>query len=261
MNKTCLSLLAMALLTACAESRKVAYLQNVETAMVDTLLRATLSEAVFTPGDILTITVTSSTPKAVAVFNNLSPSDEGRQSSPPQSPTYLVDSNGEINFPLVGKLQVAGLTRSEAELLIANAIYPRYITEKPSVSIHIDNFKISVMGEVKNPGIYPVPGERISVLEAIAMAGDLTITGRRDNVMLIRRLGDGSQQISRLNLNDASLLSSPHYYLQQNDVIYIEPNKSKTCTARLISPVATITVSTLSLLATIANLIVTISRE
>lgn len=168
-------------------------------------------------------------------------------------------AGGEINFPLVGKLRVAGLSRSAAEQLIVESIYPKYLTEPPSVSIRIHNFKISVLGEVKNPGIYEIPNDRVSILEAIAMAGDLTITGRRDNILLIRQY-DGKETVSRFDLNDARLLTQPDYYLRQNDIVYVEPNKSKSRTSRVISPIASISVSIVSLLVTLANLIVNVVR-
>ena len=246
-------------LTACAESKKVPYLQNIDSVMSAMEKTAQVSDPIFVTGDILAIIVTSPMPKAVAVFNNQNINSDEPGNTETQIPTYLVDSRGEINFPLVGKLRVAGLSRSAAEQLIVESIYPKYLTEPPSVSIRIHNFKISVLGEVKNPGIYEIPNDRVSILEAIAMAGDLTITGRRDNILLIRQY-DGKETVSRFDLNDARLLTQPDYYLRQNDIVYVEPNKSKSRTSRVISPIASISVSIVSLLVTLANLIVNVVR-
>jgi len=152
------------------------------------------------------------------------------------------------------------MTRTEAEEFIKSKIYPQYVKKEPTVTIRVENFKIAVLGEVKAPSIYNVPNERVSVLEAVAMAGDLQLTGRRDNVLLIRFKGDGSKEVARINLNDPNLLFSPYFYLQQNDILYVEPNKSKARTAYTVPPMLTLSLSILSTLLGITNIIVTLTR-
>jgi polysaccharide export outer membrane protein len=142
--------------------------------------------------------------------------------------TYLVDNEGMIDFPVVGRLQVGGLTKSGCEQLIHDKIM-KYINaaENPVVTVRMSNYKISVLGEVARPGMFTVGNEKINILEALAQAGDLTIYGVRDKVKLIREDATGKKQIVTLNLNDANIISSPYYYLQQNDIVYVEPNKVK----------------------------------
>jgi len=130
-------------------------------------------------------------------------------------------------------------------------------TENPIVTVKMASFKVSVLGEVKSPGIYTVDQEKISVLEALARAGDMTIYGLRENVMLIREDATGQKNVARLNLNDANLINSPYYYLQQNDVIYVQPNKVQSQNSAIGSSV-TIWFSVLSVVTSIASLVVTI---
>ena len=138
--------------------------------------------------------------------------------------TYLVNSHGEIDFPVLGKLQVAGLTRSELTDLMTEKI--SVYVKSPIITIQIRNFKVSVLGEVNKPGTVNVPNERLSVLDALGMAGDLTIYGNRSNVLLIRD-NNGKKEYHRFDLTSAETLTSPYYYLQQNDVLYVEPNKAR----------------------------------
>lgn len=138
----------------------------------------------------------------------------------------MLDDQGNINYPVLGKLPLNGLTSREAENLITERL-KSYVKERPTVVVRMSGFKVSVLGEVASPGVYPVVNEQINVLEALAMAGDLTIYGVRDNVKLIREDKNGHKQFVTLNLNDADLLLSPYYQLQQNDILYVTPNKTK----------------------------------
>lgn len=184
------------------------------------------------PKDILTITVTTVNPEAAVPFNLTVPTtlSQSQRSTYNQSllQSYLVDNNGQIEFPVVGSVTVGGLTKSDCEKLILSKIKP-YLNEneRPVVTVRMSNYKISVLGEVSHPGMFTVSNEKINILEALAQAGDLTIYGVRTNVKLIREDETGKKQIYTLNLNDASLVSSPYYYLQQNDIVYVEPNKVK----------------------------------
>lgn len=183
--------------------------------------------------DILTIVVTAADPKVTAPFNPLSsmPSNSlTQQSDMALRPTYTVDDQGYITLPMLGKVSVVGLTRIQAIEKIREDLLP-YIKD-PGVNINFNNFRISVLGEVARPGSFIMPTERVTVLEALGMAGDLTIRGVRENVTLIREV-NGQKSMYRLDLTKQETLNSPYYYLAQNDVIYVEPNKSQINNSKL----------------------------
>ena len=222
--------LAVVLLTACGSTKDVAYFQNSDN--VDLSQTPVLYDARIMPKDVLTITVNTTTPDAAAPFNLTvaTPYNMNTRStySQPVLQSYLVDNDGTIDFPVIGKITVGGLTKSQTEQLIMEKIRPYMAaTENPIVTVRMINYKISVLGEVARPGMFTVANEKISILEALAQAGDLTIYGVRDRVKLIREDAMGKKEIHTLNLNDANIISSPYYYLQQNDIVYVEPNKVK----------------------------------
>lgn len=218
------------LMAACGSTKDVPYFQNANE--VDLSQSAALYDARIMPKDQLTITVKTINEEASLPFNLTIPTTYtvGRSLSGSQGTlqTYLVDNNGMIQFPIVGDLKVGGLTKSECENLIQTKIQP-YIadSEKPIVTVRMTGYQISVIGEVARPGTFTVSREKITILEALAQAGDLTIHGVRTNVKLIREDAKGQKSITELNLNDANLINSPYYYLQQNDVVYVTPNKVK----------------------------------
>ena len=144
----------------------------------------------------------------------------------PMLQPYLVDNEGKINFPVLGELKLGGLTKKQAEQMIVDKL-KLYITETPIVTVRMVNYKISVIGEVTRPGTFTISNEKVNLLEALAMAGDMTVYGLRDNVRLIREDSSGKQQIITLDLNKAETILSPYYWLQQNDIIYVTPNKAK----------------------------------
>lgn len=217
------------LLTACGSSKQIAYLGDMPSA--DVTVAGELYNARIMPKDELTISVSTSNPSASQQFN-LTAAGTMKQSnmltSQPTLITYLVDNNGNIDFPLVGNLHVAGLTRNEVEKMISEKIRP-YLseTENPIVTVRMSGYTISVLGEVNEPGIFNVTRETINIFEALARAGDMTIYGLRTNVKLIREDASGKKEVHSLNLNDANILLSPYYHLQQNDIVYVEPNKTK----------------------------------
>ena len=218
-------------LTSCASSKNVAYIQNSN--MVDLSESAFLYDARIMPKDVLTITVNTVNPEASAPFNlivrnTLTNTSSSIGTSSGSLQTYLVSNDGTIDFPVLGTLQVGGLTKLECEKRIHDKILP-YLNanENPVVTVRMSNYKISVLGEVNRPGMFTVGNEKINIFEALAQAGDLTIYGVRNNVKLIREDANGRKEIYTLNLNDASIINSPYYYLQQNDIIYVEPNKVK----------------------------------
>ena len=226
-----LVVLAAALLCSCGSTKNVAYLKNSD--YVDLSQSQYLYDAKIMPKDVLSITVTTVNPAAAAPFNlsvysSLSGSANATMYGNHVLQSYLVDNRGDIEFPVLGRIHVGGLTKSQCEQMINDSIRPYMnASEKPVVTVRMANYKISVLGEVNRPGMYTVGNEKINILEALAQAGDLSIYGRRDGVKLIREDAQGGKQIHTLNLNDAGLINSPYYYLQQNDIVYVEPNKVK----------------------------------
>ena len=218
------------LLASCASTKNVAYFKNADE--VDLSQSRYLYDAKIMPKDILSITVSTVNPEAAKPFNLSVPttftSTNRNLNTNGNLQSYLVDNNGCIDFPIVGILQVGGLTKPECEQLIRAKIVP-YLNknENPIVTVRMTNYKISVLGEVNRPGMFTVSNEKINILEALAQAGDLTIHGVRTNVKLIREDATGKKAIVTLNLNDANIINSPYYYLQQNDIVYVEPNKVK----------------------------------
>jgi len=185
------------------------------------------------PNDILTIVVTAADPKVTAPFNPASTMSTGNMTQATDlalRPTYTVDNDGDITLPLLGKVHVSGLTRVQA-IEKLRAELSQYIKD-PGININFNNFRVSVLGEVARPGSFIMPTERVTVLEALGMAGDMTIRGIRDNVLLIREI-DGQKTMHRLDLTKESTLNSPYYYLAQNDVIYVEPNKAQINNSKL----------------------------
>ena len=219
------SLIAMA---SCTSYKKVPYLQN--SAEVNTATAPELPDMRIQPKDMLTITVSSEMPEAAIPFNLTvpNPSSSGSKSltSQPALQTYLVDNEGYIEYPTLGRLKVVGMTKGELEEMIKGKIQSNFTTP-PIVTVRMSEYKISVLGEVASPRVHTLTNEKINVFEALALSGDLTIHGKRDGVKLIRENEDGTKNIIPLDLNDANIIYSPYYYLQQNDILYVEPNKAK----------------------------------
>ena len=211
------------MMVGCGSSKEVAYWQNIDS--ISLAASKGLYDAKIMPKDELTILVQTTDPLTSEPFNLRS---TGQVSSKDQITGYLVDNDGMINFPIVGKIHVAGLTKTECEDLIKSKIQPYLArTENPLVSVRTSSYRITVIGEVNRPGVIPVATEKISLIEALAEAGDMTIYGKRDNVLLVREDKSGEKHKVRLNMNDANIINSPYYYLQQNDIVYVEPHKVK----------------------------------
>ena len=217
------------LLAACTSYKNVPYLQNPE-AVNDLEGTLPLYDAKIMPKDLLTIVVSCTSPELVAPFNlTVATQNNAALSYTTTQPVlqqYLVDNDGNINFPVLGELHVGGLTKKATEQMIVEKLKP-YITETPIVTVRMVNYKISVIGEVARPGTFTISNEKVNILEALAMAGDMTVYGLRDDVKLIRENANGKQEIIPLDLNKAETILSPYYYLQQNDIIYVTPNKAK----------------------------------
>ena len=220
------------LLVACQSYKKVPYFQDVEV-VNEANQQEKLYDARIMPKDLLTIVVSCTNPELAIPFNLTVASNASLAASTSSNVTtqaalqpYLVDNEGNINFPVLGELKLGGLTKREAEQLILDKLKP-YMKETPIVTVRMVNYKISVIGEVARPGTFTISNEKVNLLEALAMAGDMTVYGLRDNVKLIREDANGKQQIVTLNLNNAETILSPYYWLQQNDIVYVTPNKAK----------------------------------
>ena len=250
--------LAVMLLSGCTSYKKVSYLQDTYTSNIlcDTI---SMYDAKIMPKDLLTITVNTTDPEVAAPFNlTVQTAYNIRPTALTQQPTlqqYLVSNDGTIDFPVLGILNVGGLTKTETEDLIRNKLKD-YIEETPIVTVRMVNYKISVLGEVVRPGVFTINNEKVSVFEALALAGDLTIWGVRDNVKIIREDVGGKREIISINLNDVDIVNSPYYYLQQNDILYVTPNKTKAKNSD-IGQSTSLWFSGVSILVSLVNIIVT----
>jgi polysaccharide export outer membrane protein len=248
------------LLSGCSAYKKVPYLQDAE-AVSSLQKELPMYDAKIMPKDLLTIAVNTTDPVAAAPFNLTVQSSAAGSASVGGSSNlqqYLVNNDGTIEFPVLGSLQVSGLTKSEAENLIRQKL-GAYLKETPIVTVRMANYKISVLGEVARPGMFTVNNEKVNIFEALAMAGDLTVWGLRDNVKLIREDANGKREIINLNLNNAGIVTCPYYYLQQNDILYVSPNKTKAKNSD-IGQSTSLWFSATSILVSIASLLVTIFR-
>ena len=261
-NRIVLPLIALMLLAACGTQKDVPYFQNAES--VDLSKSQYLFDAKIMPKDQLTITVSTTNDEAATPFNLTVPTPYTVNSRSTYSQamlqTYLVDNAGNINFPILGSIHVGGLTKSQAEKMIQDQIKPFMAeAENPIVTVRMPGYQISVIGEVARPGTFTVSREKISILEALAQAGDLTIYGQRQNVQLIREDSTGQKSIHIFDLTDANIINSPYFYLQQNDVIYVTPNKVKAQNSS-VGSMTTLWFSATSILISLTSLLYNILR-
>ncbi|MCR4828796.1 MAG: polysaccharide biosynthesis/export family protein [Bacteroidales bacterium] len=211
--------------TSCSKGRDIAYLSDAQRDSAMTIL-STYSSVIH-PGDKLYIFVESGTPESVIPLNqetNQLGSDHTLKITSEEVPGYLVDDQGEILFPLLGKITVAGLTQDSLISLIESRLRNENIVIDPTVSTRLLNFRVTVVGEVAHPQEIQIDGQRLTILEALAICGDLTIYGKRTNITVMRE-SNGQQEFGTLDLTTKEFLDSPYYYLQQNDIVYVEPNK------------------------------------
>jgi len=248
---------------SCVNTKKIVYFNNVQ----DTTLKSTdvNIESIIQKNDLLNITVSSLNPEASLVFNlpnqAVSMSSLSVASGPTGVPSnanssqpmgYLVSSDGTIKFPVLGVMLAAGLTKKQLEQAITTTLTDKKLLIDPIVNVRFLNFRVTVLGEVARPTTINVGNERISILEALGLAGDLTIYGKRENVLLIREDGP-NKIIKRIDLNAQTILSSPYYYLKTNDIVYVEPNASKIATTSRTQQLLPIILSALSFVAIIVT--------
>ena len=263
------AVLLATIFTSCKTPENVTYLKEVDLLSTEELRQNNSRvNPVLVPGDLLNIRVFAQNMTAVAQFNKgMMVTPEGDINTYTTGSThagnveasteyYLVNSDGDIDFPVLGLIHVGGKTKEEVQEEIRSRIYTKYITKPPTVEVRLMTFKITVLGAVKSPGVISSDNERMNLLEALAMAGDLDIKGQRENVLLYRTNADGSHEVHRLNLNDRNLLLSPYFNLQQNDFIYVEPNRSAKQNAWQMPQGWTVAMSVVGGLSSIAGLIV-----
>ncbi|AUD04473.1 sugar transporter [Spirosoma pollinicola] len=241
------------LVSGCISSKKLVYFQD-QVAASDSIKLMDRFVPTVQPGDVLTVRVSSLSPEATTFFNPPSatmPID--RMMTPtmtalPELTGYLVNPDGTLELPLIGKIAIGGLTTAQASDRIREKLKD-YLKE-PTVNIRNQNFRVSVMGEVARPSLFTIPNERITMLEALSLAGDITIYGRRENVLLIREV-NGQRTFTRIDLTNRDLFRSQNYYLRPNDVIYVEPGRARVATADRTYQLLPIAISALSFLAII----------
>lgn len=255
---------------ACTTEKEIPYLTNIDNIPAAALASVTSQAGDFTikPGDLLQINVSSSNSDAVRPFNKIQyvptlGSGSGALTTMGDRSTvyYLVDDNGNIDFPVLGKLHVKGMTKNSLEQYVASLIYPRYLTEVPNVECRIQNFRVYCIGEFNGSKVLNAENGRLNLLEAIAMAGDLTLQGRRDNILLIRTDANGQRIIKRFNLQDANLMTMPEFELQQNDILYVEPTKYKARTAWSMPPMYSTVVSMLGTAMSLITFITVMAKK
>lgn len=246
-------------LTSCASREKMAYYQDIKNlSSSDT----TNYDPILKPDDLLMIFVSAPEPEVAAPFNLSTITLAGNTSSVLSNiensagqiryQTYLIDNNGFIQFPIIGNIKLGGLSREMALQTIITSL-KKYIQE-PIVNLRILNYKVTVQGEVLRPGMFNIITERITLPEAISMAGDMTIYGRRDNVLIIREI-DGKKTSHFVDMTKSDFINSPYYYLSQNDLVVVEPNKTR-MNASAVGPNISVIISSLSLLITVVALLV-----
>jgi len=219
----------MLLISSCSTPKNINYFPEIKDETIDN--KSPIQEPQIQLNDLLSIIVTSSNPEASALFNAPNESSGITSSAATSTNTltigYLVNQNGDISFPVLGTIHVLGLTKYQLTNLITGKIIEKKLLIDPIVTIRYLNFKVSVMGEVSRPGVYTTPTEKLSILEALSFAGDITIYGERNDVLLIRENEKGEKIVKHLDLTNKSILSSPYYYLKSNDVLIVSSNGSR----------------------------------
>ncbi|MBQ3207455.1 MAG: polysaccharide biosynthesis/export family protein [Bacteroidales bacterium] len=256
-------LLSAAALSSCSSVKDIAYFQNKVVNQPEKIDKH--AGIVIQPKDMLSIVVSSRNPELVSMFNLPVVSYQAGSETVSGAGVqrllgYVVDNAGYIDFPVLGPISVSGMTRWELSEMIKNRLIKDGLLTDAVVTVEFMNFKVSVLGEVNAPGTYTIEGDKVTVLQAISLARDLTIFGLRENVSVIRER-DGERTIYQINLCDVNLFKSPAYYLQQNDIIYVEPNQEKarqSTTDDKTLRMTSILVSGGSLLVSIATLVTSI---
>lgn len=258
----CMLTLSALLVSGCTSYKKSLYLQNEN--VLNESLEGQLYDFRIMPKDELTIVVSTTDPEASAPFyrkigqskESANSSNTGMQNADLLS--YLVDNNGCIDFPVLGMIKVMGLSNRECEALLRQKLQP-YLKEVPNVTVRTSNYKFSVLGEVGKPGTYTTDAEKVTIFEALAQAGDMTLFSIRDDVQLLREDSTGVRRVYHLNLNEADVAQSPYFYLQQNDVVYVKPTRAKVRTNTFNSN-SSMWITLLSIVTSVTSLVLAISK-
>ena len=249
-----LCITSLLLITSCGSLKKVTYFQEIDKANLPEYEYLVESQLRILPNDNLHITVSTMDPMYSAPYNMAHISSSNINIEALSISGYLVDQDGFINFPVLGPVRVGGMTKNEAIEYLQSRISD-YINN-PVVNIRFLNFRVTILGEVIRPGIYSSLEEKLSIVEALGKAGDMTIYGKRDNVLICRAV-NGENKFYRMNLNSPEIFTDPNFYLKQNDIIYVQPNKSR-ASASSVNPFAALSISIISLLATLTTLTINI---
>ena len=247
MKRILISFIFLIILSSCASRKNVVYLNQLEANKTEDI---TSYVTTLQPDDLLSIIVNS---KASMLALDFNPSPVALQSttetlgSQQRIQTYLIDKDGFINFPEIGNIKLGGQTREEAIKTLTDALKPHIADAR--INLRILNYKITVQGEVMRPGTFTVDSERITLFQALSMAGDMTIYGKRKEVLVIREF-DGKRTYTKIDLTDPNFINSDFYYLKQNDVVYVEPNKTRV-NSSAVGPNLTVAISAISLLVTV----------
>ncbi len=256
LNFLFIAALTMLLCASCTSTQKTVYFYNVQdTTFVQ---RGGETPTPIQPNDILGISISSLNADASAIFNppnsnNVRATTVTGNNTEPGG--YLVSSDGTIQLPVLGNIKAAGLTKKELKDNITNMILSKKLLIDPLVEIRFLNYEVTVIGEVAHPTVITVPSEKISLLKAIGLAGDLTIYGKRDNILLIRE-ENGKKKTRHINLNSSNFFNSPYYYLQPNDVVYVSPNKAKIATAGRTTQLLPVILSSLSIVVIVLDRVI-----
>lgn len=248
-------LLVVFSLTSCRTTKDITYFQAASQGLDQAVIR--LAEAYtprIQPGDILSIVVSGLDKKTDEMYNPIPQNNTQQLRDGVLQPArgFRVDSSGYISFPMLGNLKAAGLTTGEFSGLLTNELN-RYI-EAPTVIVRIDNFQIAVMGEVARPSVYHIPNEKITLTEAIALAGDIGIYGKRDNILIVREEGD-HRTFARVDMTGRDFFFSPYYYLHPGDIVYVEATRGKITSTNLLYQLTPVVISSATLLLLIINTI------
>ncbi len=220
-------LVTLLLATSCITQKELSYFNEVNQYAADSINKKVVftQQAIISVGDRLGISVSAENPKAVAVYNlpfiSYTTTNSEQLYSAPTLQTYIVDIDGNIDFPQFGKIHVDGMTRKELVDLLTSKI--SVYVKKPIVNVQFFDFTVTVLGEVTRPGKYPIINERTTILDALGLAGDITVYGKKNNVLIAREI-NGEIKFKRINFNSDEIFTSPYYYVKQNDVIIVEPN-------------------------------------
>lgn len=248
-NRSIFILITVCLLWSCVDTKKTTYFNNAKDSYI-TASAEDLTSPLIQKNDILSVTISSPNPEASALFNLSNNASSNTATTAANNQTgsgYLVNEDGYIQLPILGKIMVAGSTSKTIRDKITQLLLDRKLLIEPIVAVHHLNYEVTVIGEVGKPAVINVPSEKISLLKALGLAGDITIYGKKDNVLLIREV-NGKRQVKRIDLNAEGFLSSPFYYLQPNDVVYVEANQDKVATSSALKQTLPIVFSGLTLL-------------